>query len=366
MASSAELTAVAKHPCPACGAQAEWHPSQARLVCPYCGTEAPYEIDPASGQVQEIDLVRTLRELPEELRGWQTATKSVRCQSCRAVSVFDAERVGQRCDFCGSSALLAYEELKPPIRPQSLLPFRVAEADAREHLRRWLGSRWFAPGNLRRRSLTDTVRGLYVPYWTFDAQTECTWRAESGTYYYETRTVRDAQGRRRQQRVRKVRWQPAAGHVSHFFDDQPVPGTRGIDPGLLKAVEPFPTAELVPYDTAYLSGFVVEHYQVVLVDAAQAARATMDGQLRDLCGRQVPGDTYRNLEIAPVYSAETFKHILVPVWLLAYDYGRRKFQVVVNGVTGRVAGRYPKSPWKILLLVLAVLLVVFLVLSAGS
>ena len=77
----------------------------------------------------------------------------------------------------------------------------------------------------------------------------------------------------------------------------------------------------MPYDTAYLSGFVVEHYQVVLIDAAQAARESMDGSCVHLCGRQVPGDTYRSLQVQADYGDETFKHILVPVWLLAYQYG---------------------------------------------
>jgi hypothetical protein len=84
---------------------------------------------------------------------------------------------------------------------------------------------------------------------------------------------------------------PAAGEIDHFFDDEPVPGTHGVDLGLLKQVEPFPTKELVPYDTGYLSGHVVEHYQVVLVDAAQRARCVDGRQLMALCGAQVRGDT---------------------------------------------------------------------------
>jgi hypothetical protein len=84
----------------------------------------------------------------------------------------------------------------------------------------------------------------------------------------------------------------------------------------------------------------------------------MDEQLRRLCARDVPGDTQRNLQIAPRYSGETFKHILVPVWLLSYNYGRKTFRLLVNGHTGKVAGTYPKSAWKIFFLVLAALLVV--------
>ncbi len=77
----------------------------------------------------------------------------------------------------------------------------------------------------------------------------------------------------------------------------------------------------------------------------------MHATLEQLCARQIPGDTYRNLRISPEYSGRTFKHVLVPVWLLSYDYGAKAFQVIVNGYTGRIAGRYPYSVWKILLLV---------------
>ena len=351
------VVALEKHPCPACGAQAEWNPAKQKLVCPFCGTEAPYEIS-KTGEIVELDLVRALRELPDDLRGWQTERRTVQCRSCKAVSVFDPARVAQRCDFCGSPELVAYDEIKAPIRPQSLLPFKVSEAAVREQIRRWYASKWLAPGSLRSRALVDTVHGIYIPYWTFDAQVECPWEAEAGYHYDTTEEYRDNQGRAQVRQVRKVRWVPAAGEIDHFFDDEPVPGTSGLDLDLLRQVEPFPTKELVPYDTGYLSGHVVEHYQVALVEAAQRAREAMDAQLMDLCGRQVPGDTYRNLRIGPNYSDRTFKHVLVPVWLLTYTYGRRTFQVVANGYTGVLAGRYPKSAWKIFFAVLAVLVVI--------
>jgi hypothetical protein len=150
--------------------------------------------------------------------------------------------------------------------------------------------------------------------------------------------------------------------VQHFFDDEPIPGTQGVSRSLLKQVEPFPTKELVPYDTSFLSGFVVEHYQVVLVDAAKASEDSMRSQLEQMCAAQVPGDTYRNLVIHPTYSAQTFKHILVPLWLLTYTFGAKIFHVLVNGSTGRMAGDYPKSFWKVFFLVVAILIVTSVVL----
>jgi predicted RNA-binding Zn-ribbon protein involved in translation (DUF1610 family) len=280
-----EIRALEKHACPACGAQAEWNPGSRKLICPYCGTESPYQFSPATGEMAEIDLVRTLRELPDELRGWQAERRSVQCQSCRAVMVFEPERVGQNCEFCGSPALVDYEEIKAPIRPQSLLPFAISPSQVRESIRGWYRSKWLAPNALRRRALVDRVHSVYLPYWTFDAHVRCPWTADAGHYYYTTERHRDGSGNVQTRQVQHVRWVPASGVVQHFFDDVPVPGTRGVHASLLRQVEPFPTQELVPYDTGYLSGHVVEHYQVVLIEAAQRSQEAMHQQLaRDVRG----------------------------------------------------------------------------------
>ncbi len=358
----ADISALDKYPCAACGAQAQWSPARQLLVCPFCGTAAPFNVDAATGAIEELDLAKALRELPEDERGWQAEKRTVQCQSCKAVSVFDPERVGQNCDFCGSPKLVDYAEIKAPIRPSSLLPFAVTEGVVRESIRQWYASKWLAPNSLKRKALVDRVHGIYIPYWTFDAHAECPWEAEAGHYYYETETFFQ-NGRRQTRQVRKTRWVPASGHVQHFFDDEPVPGTHGVSHELLKQVEPFPTRDVKPYDKAFVAGFVVEHYQIVLFDAARRSQESMTEQLTSMCASQVPGDTYRNLRIHPTYTAQTFKHILVPVWLLTYTFGPKTFQVVVNGVTGRIAGDYPKSFWKIAFLVLVAVLAALLILS---
>lgn len=350
-----DVVALEKHSCPACGAQAEWNPSKQKLICPFCGTESPYHVDRATGQVAENDLVAALRNLPDERRGWQAERRTVQCRSCRAVMVYDPHRVGQNCEFCGSPALVAYDEIKAPIRPDGVLPFRVDRNRVRDDIRRWWRSKWLAPRRLAAAALVDTVHSVYLPYWTFDARVRCPWDAEAGHYYYVPVEGRDSRGRRVVRRERRVRWVPASGVVEHAFDDEPVPGTQGLPLDLLRRVEPFPTGECVPYDTAYLAGHVVEHYKVVLVEAAEKSRQQMLMALERLCAAQVPGDTYRNLRIYPEFSGLTFKHVLVPVWLLTYNYGRKTYQVLVNGYTGKMAGRYPYSAWKVLLLILLVL-----------
>lgn len=358
----AETAASGKFACPACGGEANWNPAKQKLVCPFCGTESPAKLDAATGSVVEHDLVAALRGITDDARGWKTAVRQVKCQSCNAISVFDPKRQAQNCEFCGSAQLVPYEETKPAFRPESVLPFVISESAARDRIRQWYGKLWLAPNALKRRALTDTVKGLYLPYWTFDAQADAQWTADAGYYYYTTETYSEG-GQTKTRQVQHVRWEPAAGRLSHFFDDDLVCASVGVRPALLRGIEPFPTASLKPYDAGYVAGWVVERYQIDLIAAAQSARAAMDGKVTAMCAQQIPGDTYRNLDVHTAYSRQTFKHILAPVWLMSYTYGARSFQCVQNGVTGTIQGEYPKSPWKIAALVLVLLIVVIVVLS---
>ncbi len=219
---------------------------------------------------------RAALAIPASDRGWQTATRSVKCQSCQAISVFKPDRVAQTCDFCGSPALIPYDEIKAPIRPESLLPFQLSQSQVRDKVHEWYRTRWFAPNRFKSRAFTDTIHGLYLPYWTFDAQVAAQWTAEAGYYYYTTESYTDSKGNSQTRQVRHVRWEYASGALEHFFDDELVPASRGVPPDLLRRIEPFPTKELAPYDAGYVSGWVVEQYQIDLVAAAQASRVAMD------------------------------------------------------------------------------------------
>ena len=359
------MSALEKHHCPGCGAEAHWNAGKQALVCPYCGTVSPAELASDGSLVKEHDLAAALRAIPDANRGWEQDRTSVQCQSCKAISLFDATRVAQRCEFCGSASVVPYTKTRNAIYPESLLPFTVSETAVRESIRRWYASRWFAPNRLKKAALTDRVGGVYLPYWTFDAKVYARWRAEAGYYYYVSRTV-TRNGRTETVQERRVRWENAAGELSMTFDDELVSATQGIHPALLRAIEPFPTKDLRPYDRGYVSGWVVEQYQLDLVGAAERSRAEMDGKVRAACGRDVPGDTYRNLEVAATYTDQTFKHTLLPVWLLHYDYGKKSYQVVVNGVTGAIAGEQPYSWIKIFFAVLAFIIVALVIFTIAD
>ncbi|MEN9559589.1 MAG: hypothetical protein RLZZ502_800 [Pseudomonadota bacterium] len=357
-----EKTATQKYACPACGGEQMWHAGKLKLICAFCGTESdkPLPSTAEPGAVVEHDLMQAL--MHEDNSSWQAAKRSIKCQSCQAVSVFEQQRQSQSCDFCGSTALVPYEEKNDSIRPESVLPFQVSESKARELIHSWYGKIWFAPNALKKRALTDTVKGVYLPYWTFDAYVNAQWTAEAGHYYTET-VYQNGEAKQ----VQRVRWEYAAGNWSGFYDDELVCGSRGIHASLLKAIEPFPTQKLAKvYDPAFLSGWTVERYQINLPEAAKLGRDQMQNKTESQCAAQVPGDTYRNLQVQARFSRQTYKHTLAPVWLLNYHYGVKSYQVLINGHSGKIDGEHPISWVKVFFLTLAIVLVLGMLMNLSN
>ncbi len=164
MSEAAPPVTVGKHPCPECGGDLQWHAGKQALACPYCGTVVPWTptqaADPGA-MIEEHDLIMALAA-PASGRGWGTERHEVMCQSCRAISVFVEAKVAKRCDFCGSPSIIAHEASSDAITPQSLLPFKVSDGQVRDAIRKWYGTRWFAPNRLKTAALTDTLHGLFV------------------------------------------------------------------------------------------------------------------------------------------------------------------------------------------------------------
>ncbi len=360
-----EATAQKKFACPGCGGEARWDPAQKALICPFCGTVSPAQEDLAAADeppVVEHDLLAALQAIPDDRRGWQAAKTQVRCQSCQAISVFDPARVGQRCDFCGSSALVPYEEIKESFRPESLLPMKVGENQVRDSIRRWYATRWFAPNKLKTSALTDTVKGLYIPYWTFDAQVHADWTAESGYYYYETETYRDSNGETKTRQVRKIRWRcRATDRWTIFLTMNWCRPRAGFTLRCCAGSSRSPPRNWCPTTRAFWPAGSLNATRSIWLPRPKRLGIAWKARCTRLCSGEVPGDTHRNLSVDTDYSGQTFKHILAPLWLLTYQFRTRSFQVVVNGYTGTIAGEYPKSWIKITLAVLAGIAVILTV-----
>ena len=224
-----EISALEKHACPACGAQAEWNPAKQKLVCPFCGTESPYRIDRETGKVVELDLVdgaaraagrgarladRAPQRAVPELPGGDGLRPGARRAELRVLRLAGARRLrgDQGADPpAGRAAVPDRREPRarrhPPLVAQQVV--RAGPARAR--------------GARRHRQAASTSR-------TGRSTRRCTARGtpRPATTTTSTSQGRDSKGRRVMRQERRVRWEPASGVVDHVFDDEPVPGTQGL------------------------------------------------------------------------------------------------------------------------------------------
>ncbi|MDF1801756.1 TFIIB-type zinc finger domain-containing protein [Thalassovita sp.] len=345
-----------RFPCVQCGADMRFDPSAGQLVCDHCGhTETVTDSGPwTGGAIRELDFKQALNNLlpAQEIE----ETRVTQCPNCGAQVEFDEATHALECPFCATPVVTGTGTHRH-IKPRGVLPFAMTERQARDAMTTWLGKLWFAPNGLQDYARKGRkMDGIYVPYWTFDADTKSAYRGEQGTVYYETRTVmRD--GKRTQQRVSKIRWRPAAGRVARFFDDVLVLASRSLPKRYTDALEPWDLSALEPYQPRFLAGFRAEGYAIELDEGYDQARSHMNRVIERDVRFDIGGDQQRIHDIQTQISDVTFKHILLPIWLAAYKYRGKTYRFVVNGQTGRVQGERPYSAWKITIAVILGLIV---------
>jgi hypothetical protein len=349
-----------RFPCPSCGSDLRYAPGTGTLKCAHCGNEEP--IPEARGAIRELDLrAATAQTLPEsEMEEIRVA----QCASCGAEIEFDAELHARECPFC-ASPIVSDTGLSRHIKPQAQLPFLVTEEEARAALMRWLGRLWFAPSNLRKLARAGrAMQGIYVPYWTYDAETRTEYTGQRGTVYHESVPVQVVVNGRRatqMQQVARVRWSPVRGRVARDFDDVLVLGSRSLPKRFTDALAPWDLSALSAYEPRFLAGFRAEGYGVPVEEAYGEAREIMNGVIQSDVRRDIGGDQQRIDQLETEVGRLSFKHVLLPVWLAAYRYRDRTFRFVVNGRTGSIEGERPYSAAKIAAAIALALIVAALI-----
>ncbi|NOC43946.1 TFIIB-type zinc finger domain-containing protein [Ruegeria sp. HKCCD7559] len=344
-----------RFPCDQCGADYRFDPKSGTLICDHCGHSEPIGAGTWGGaSLRELDFDAAIADrLPDsEIE----ETRVLSCPNCAAQVEFDPNTHASECPFC-ATPVVTDTGMNRHIKPKGVLPFALDERAAHKAMSDWLGRLWFAPNGLKDYARKGRrMQGIYVPYWTFDADTKSAYRGERGIVYYETRTVmRD--GKRVQQQVPKVRWTPKSGRVARFFDDVLVLASRSLPKAYTDALEPWDLPALEPYQPEYLAGFRAEAYTVELKDGYAEARAYMARVIERDVRFDIGGDRQRIHAVDTDVRDVTFKHILLPVWLAAYKYRGQTYRFVVNGRTGRVQGERPWSAIKVTIAVVLGLLV---------
>lgn len=348
-----------RYPCEQCGANLHFAPGTTVVTCAHCGHVQTIDtsgVDEGAAH-RELDYEATIAGLTRDVDYEDTRTTD--CPNCGAMVEFPEAVQATRCPFC-DTAVVTDTGTHRQIKPAGLIPFQIDERSAREAMTKWLGRLWFAPNGLKQYARKGrAMTGIYVPFWTFDAQTATDYRGQRGDDYYENQTV-VRNGKRETRQVRKTRWSRRRGRVARFFDDVLVLASHSLPKRHTDALEPWDLTALVTYQPQYLSGFSAEGYQVELEDGMTEARAIMDRVIDNDIRRDIGGDRQRIDWKDTTVSDVTFKHVLLPVWTAAYRYRDRPFRFVVNAQTGKVSG---ERPWSWVKITLAILLLAILVIT---
>ena len=370
-ADNPEATAERKFPCPSCRAPLAFSPQSGVLSCPYCGWKD--QIPETALDVVENSFEQYLSVNNAELKPLAHEALEVACSGCGSLVAFIPPDIAGICTFCGAAIIAEPHQADPVLAPQGVLPFAITRDQALAATKDWIAKRWFAPNALRRFALAKVIQGTYLPFWTYDAHSDSFYEGQRGVHYYETQTYqqRNAQGgmETRTRQIRRTRWSSVEGHVALWFDDVLIAGSASVGRNHLDALEPWDLKALQPYSDKLLAGFRAQRAQIDVKQGFGIAKGIMEVQIRTAVCRDIGGDEQRINNLNTSYAAITFKHILLPVYIGAFTFQSKVYQVLVNARTGEVQGSRPYSWVKIglaAILSLAVIIAAFMVLRTSN
>lgn len=347
------------YPCTNCGGQLVFDIGTQKLKCPNCGNVQDI-IEDAGRVTAEQDFQTAVVRLREQAAtgGPQlVGEKEVVCQNCGGRTTFTGTLTSTRCPYCATPIQRDDVHDAPARLPvDGVLPFQVEERKARESLEAWINNRWFAPSEFKKYKQTGSFASVYASYFTYDAETDTWYDGRRGEEY--TVTVGSGDKARTETRVN---WYNVSGQVHDSFDDVAVLANDGFDRDKVTALEPWPTQEARPFSAEYVAGHLSRTYDRDVEACLGEARQRMDAVIDTTIRSDIGGDRQDINRKDTTFQSLTFKHLLLPVWLLTVVYAGKPFQVFINGITGEVQGERPWSKVKIAVAVVLALILLTIV-----
>ena len=341
--------------CSQCGGAVTYSPEAENLKCPYCGAVTEVDKTPVTPTENDFNQWKDkAREAPEQSSETAVSTQ-IKCRGCGANTIFDPNTSGAKCAFCGTPLVMEEAQVNRFWKPEYLLPFKVGEQQCTQNFNKWLSGKFFLPNNIKKAGTNHKkFKGVYLPYWTYDANTSTVYTGERGVH--RTITEKDQNGKPVTRTV--TDWYPAAGKVDLVFDDVMIPATDTVPGNLLGGLKAWDMENVVPYKKEFLAGFITELYKEDFVQAYPKAQDWMEERIMEAVREDIGGSEQRIISHSSRFDDLKFKHLLLPIWISAFQYNGKTYQFIVNGRTGAVSGQYPKSALKIALVVLAVIAVI--------
>lgn len=324
--------------CPGCGANLVFSPETQTLSCEHCGTEVSFD----SHSSEELAFEKLLESSGE----WQDETHVFSCNNCGAKQILNKDEIATECAFCGTTNIVETDELSG-LKPNALVPFCVTREAAGESAKKWAKKRFFAPRKFKKSVRAEEIRGTYNPAFTFDAQSFSTYYGRLGRYKYVTRTVNG-----KTVTERRTEYFTISGNFSYFFDDILIQANESIKQKIIEKLQPFRTNDSKQYSSNYLHGYTANQYTKDGIACWGEARTLIDKRIRSGILGQYTYDFVDYLNIKSDLSDITYKYLLLPVYVGHFNFRQKLYNFFVNGLNGKVAGKVPTSPLKVLLVTL--------------
>ncbi|HET6991798.1 MAG TPA: hypothetical protein VFJ43_10760, partial [Bacteroidia bacterium] len=289
--------------CKDCGGILQFSPGQQSLTCIYCGTVN--EVQGANEPVveEEQDFTAYLANATASAETMQTTT--VKCGSCGSSTSLQPNVTSDSCPFCGTALVLKGGTTSSTIKPKYLLPFSIDKNKGKELFKKWIGELWWAPNDLKRIAENDKLKGLYIPYWTYDSNTVSNYSGMRGDHYYVTEsytTTENGQSVTKTRQVQKTRWTPASGTVRDDFDDVLINASKSLPEKLAQELEPWDLKELKAFNEQFLTGFISEQYQVDVKEGFDKAKVRMEKVIRGTVNKAIGGDVQQISSLHTTYN----------------------------------------------------------------
>lgn len=350
-----------KKSCINCGAELVYAPGTTELECAYCGHTQ--QIPPSESGFEELELKPYLEALGTASHS-ETITM-LHCKNCGANQHVEENYKSLHCVYCSTPLIIEDMYKEDWIVPGAVLPFQIDQQEAHRRFKKWVDGLWFAPNNLKKAAIDpQNTKGLYAPYWTFDAQLYAQYSGQRGDYYYVSvpyTTTVNGKTVTRMRQERRTRWTPVSGNVSGFVDDTLIKASQQRSGVIPQKIARWDLSKLQDFDSSYLAGFVTEKYTIPLLEGHVEANEEAKKIAHRWVRRDIGGHTQQVSSLNMTLSEETFKHILLPVYISAYRYKGKRYNFFVNGQSGVLSGQRPYSFWKIFFFVLAILFVLALI-----
>lgn len=333
------MSDINEYKCPSCGGAIEFDSHSQKMKCPYC--DAEFDLETLKKYDEQLSKEA---EQKDDISDWQTdpgkqwqegetdGMNVYTCKSCGGEIVSDENTGATSCPYCGNPVILT-ERFRGALRPDMVIPFKLDKKAAKEAYYKHIKGRPLLPKVFRRENHIDEIKGIYVPFWLFDADVAADARYKAT----KVRTWSDSDYDYTETSYYSV---DRSGNMS--FVSVPVDGSSRMPDDLMESIEPYKVADAVEFQTAYLSGYLADKYDVDAQQSTDRARERMKESAQDVLRDTVKGYASVIPENTNVrISGGDAKYALYPVWILNTTWRGKKYIFAMNGQTGRMTGDLP-------------------------